>query len=235
MDDRQVELDDIVNSLKKRWKIVCIVTCIGVLISIIITFFLITPKYTVSTKLFIGKESTMDIENQKKDNVYNNNDIQMYQKILQTYADIIKTKTLVSTVISDNNLDLDRDDILQDLTVTAKDDTQIIEITYMNENPYIAKEVLESICNEFISYSSRLISNVNIQVVEEVFLPEKPSSPNKILNITIGFFAGFILGLLSALAFEYMDNTFDDRKKLEKEVGIAVIGDIPSFDLNNRG
>lgn len=234
MDDRQVELDDIVNSLKRRWKIICTVTCIGILISIIITFFLITPKYTASTKLFIGKESTEDVESQKNDSIYNNNDIQMYQKILQTYADIIKTKTLVSTVINNNDLDLKRDDILENLTVTAKDDTQIIEITYINENPYLAKGVLEAICNEFISYSNRLISNANIQVVEEVFLPEKPSSPNKALNITIGFFTGFILGLVSALAFEYMDNTFDDRKKLEREIGMAVIGDIPSFDLNNR-
>lgn len=230
MEEKELDLSDILNSLKKRWKIICSITIIGVIVSLMITFCLITPKYTVSTKLFIGKENA---ENQlsKSESDYSSNDIQMYQKILQTYADIIETRTLISTALEKEDIDLKSTDVLENLTVTPKDDTQIIEITYEDKNPYMAKEILEAISYEFINYSNILIPNANIQVVEEIFLPEKPSSPNKPLNIAIGFVVGLILGLLTALFLDYSDNTFEDKRKLEKEIGITVIGDIPNFDI----
>ena len=228
MEEREIDICDILTSLRKRWKVIALATALGIIISMVVTFLIITPKYTASTKLFIGKENS---ESVKDNNMYNNNDIQMYQKILQTYADIIQTRTLVTSSLEKNDINMNSIDVLKNLKVTPKDDTQIIEVTYVDEDPYRAKDVLESISNEFINYSSSLISNANIQIVEDIYLPEKPSSPNNVLNITIGFFAGLIMGLVLSLSLDYIDNTFSDKKALENGIGITVIGDIPSFDM----
>ncbi|MBE6048421.1 MAG: capsular biosynthesis protein [Clostridium sp.] len=228
MEEREVDIKEVLKSLQRRWKIVFFVTVLGILISMIVTFLVIEPKYTASTKLFIGKENSEGIANS---NNYNSNDIQMYQKIVQTYADIIQTRTLITSAMNDSNVDIDVSDILKNLKVTPKEDTQIIEVRYIDKNPYMAKLVLEAISNEFIKYSNTLISNSNIQIVEEIFLPEKASSPNNTLNIVIGFLFGIVGGVIFALLLEYIDNTFADKKKLEKEIGITVIGDIPSFDM----
>lgn len=228
MEEREVDIKEVLKSLQRRWKIVFFVTVLGILISMIVTFLVIEPKYTASTKLFIGKENSEGIANS---NNYNSNDIQMYQKIVQTYADIIQTRTLITSAMNDSNVDIDVGDILKNLKVTPKEDTQIIEVRYIDKDPYMAKLVLEAISNEFIKYSNTLISNSNIQIVEEIFLPEKASSPNNTLNIVIGFLFGIVGGVIFALLLEYIDNTFADKKKLEKEIGITVIGDIPSFDM----
>lgn len=228
MEEREIDICDILTSLRKRWKVIALATALGIIISMVVTFLIITPKYTASTKLFIGKENSESVSDK---NTYNNNDIQMYQKILQTYADIIQTRTLVTSSLEKNDINMNSIDVLKNLKVTPKDDTQIIEVTYVDEDPYRAKDVLESISNEFINYSSSLISNANIQIVEDIYLPEKPSSPNNVLNITIGFFAGLIMGLVLSLSLEYIDNTFSDKKALENGIGITVIGDIPSFDM----
>lgn len=228
MEEREIDLSDILTSLRKRWKVLVLSTVLGIIISLIVTFLIVTPRYTASTKLFIGKENS---ESVKDNNLYNNNDIQMYQKILQTYADIIQTRTLVTSSLEKNDIDMNSMDVLKNLKVIPKDNTQIIEVTYVDEDRYRAKEVLESISSEFVNYSNSLISNANIQIVEDIYLPEKPSSPNNILNVTIGFFSGVILGLVLSLSLEYIDNTFSDKKNLENSIGITVIGDIPSFDM----
>ena len=228
MEEREIDLSDILTSLRKRWKVLVLSTVLGIIISLIVTFLIVTPRYTASTKLFIGKENS---ESVKGNNLYNNNDIQMYQKILQTYADIIQTRTLVTSSLEKNDIDMNSMDVLKNLKVIPKDNTQIIEVTYVDEDRYRAKEVLESISSEFVNYSNSLISNANIQIVEDIYLPEKPSSPNNILNVTIGFFSGVILGLVLSLSLEYIDNTFSDKKNLENSIGITVIGDIPSFDM----
>lgn len=228
MEEREIDVKEVLKSLQRRWKIIVFITVLGILVSMIVTFLVITPKYTASTKLFIGKENSEGIADS---NNYNSSDIQMYQKIVQTYADIIQTRTLITSAMNDSNVDIDVGDILKNLKVTPKEDTQIIEVRYIDKDPYMAKLVLEAISNEFIKYSNTLISNSNIQIVEEIFLPEKASSPNNTLNIVIGFLFGIVGGVIFALLLEYIDNTFADKKKLEKEIGITVIGDIPSFDM----
>ena len=80
-------------------------------ISGILSFFVIKPVYETSTKLFIGKEES-------EDTVYNTNDIQMYQKLLQTYAQAIKTKDLVGRAINSLNYELEPSKVVGALTVT---------------------------------------------------------------------------------------------------------------------
>ena len=77
--------------------------------------------------LFIGKEES-------EDTVYNTNDIQMYQKLLQTYAQAIKTKDLVGRAINSLNYELEPSKVVGALTVTPVADTQILQIKYKSKN-----------------------------------------------------------------------------------------------------
>ena len=168
MNEEIIRIEDIVDVLRKRWKIIVSVTIIATIISAIISFFVISPKYEASTKLFIGKEQT-----QNADQSYNSNDVQMYQKLLKTYAEVITTNDLIERAIDDTNLNLKSSDVLGSLTVTPRADTQILEISYTNTDPEVAKEIVESLTKEFINYSVELIPNGNVKIIEEVRLPEK--------------------------------------------------------------
>ena len=63
------------------------ITLSATLISGILSFFVIKPVYETSTKLFIGKEES-------EDTVYNTNDIQMYQKLLQNLCSSYKKQKI---------------------------------------------------------------------------------------------------------------------------------------------
>ena len=49
------------------------------------------------------------------------------------------------------------------MTVTPRADTQILEISYINVDPVIAQEVVESVTENFINYSTELIPNGNLK------------------------------------------------------------------------
>ena len=74
----------------------------------------------------------------------------MYQKLLQTYAETIKTNEVVQAAINNTNADLTVSAVKGALTVTPVSDTQILQIKYQNKNPEVAKEILENITNEFV-------------------------------------------------------------------------------------
>lgn len=226
MNEEIIRIEDIVDVLTKRWKMILSITLAATLISAVVSFFLIAPKYEAGTKLFIGKENT-----QTQDQSYNNNDVQMYQKLLKTYAEVIMTKDLVGQAVESSDLDLKEEDVLKSLTVTPRADTQILEISYINVDPVIAQEVVESITENFINYSTELIPNGNVKIIESVRVPEKPVSPNKKMNIAIAFLLGLMVSIGLSFLIEFMDNTFKTKEHIENILDLPAIGVIPN-ELN---
>ena len=223
MEEQVISISEIFEALKKRWILIVSITLVATLISGVLSFFIIKPTYEASTKVFIGKE-----ENNQEG--YSTNDIQMYQKLLQTYAETIKTNEVIQAAINNTNADLSVKDIKDSLTVTPISDTQILQIKYQNKNPKEAKEILSNITNEFIILAKELVPNGNVRVIEAVQLPENPVAPNKTMNVAIAFLLGLMVSVGLVFLMEYLDNTFKSKENLEKELGIPVIGLIPSFE-----
>lgn len=226
MNEEIIRIEDIVDVLTKRWKMIFSVTLVATLISAVVSFFLIAPKYQAGTKLFIGKENTTS-----QDQSYNNNDVQMYQKLLKTYAEVIQTKDLVGQAIEQDNLDLDPEDVLKNLTVTPRADTQILEISYINVDPVVSQKIVESVTDKFIEYSTELIPNGNVKIIESVRIPENAVSPNKKMNIAIAFLLGLMISVGLSFLIEFMDNTFKTKEQIENILDLPAIGVIPN-ELN---
>lgn len=226
MNEEIIRIEDIVDVLTKRWKMIFSVTLVATLISAVVSFFLIAPKYQAGTKLFIGKENTTT-----QDQSYNNNDVQMYQKLLKTYAEVIQTKDLVGQAIEQDNLDLDPEDVLKNLTVTPRADTQILEINYINVDPVVSQKIVESVTDKFIEYSTELIPNGNVKIIESVRIPENAVSPNKKMNIAIAFLLGLMISVGLSFLIEFMDNTFKTKEQIENILDLPAIGVIPN-ELN---
>lgn len=226
MNEEIIRIEDIVDVLTKRWKMIFSVTLVATLISAVVSFFLIAPKYQAGTKLFIGKENTTT-----QDQSYNNNDVQMYQKLLKTYAEVIQTKDLVGKAIEQDNLDLDPEDVLKNLTVTPRADTQILEISYINVDPVVSQKIVESVTDKFIEYSTELIPNGNVKIIESVRIPENAVSPNKKMNIAIAFLLGLMISVGLSFLIEFMDNTFKTKEQIENILDLPAIGVIPN-ELN---
>ena len=224
MEEQVISLSEIFEALKKRWIMIVAITLTATLISGLVSFFVIDPVYETSTKVFIGKEES-------DETAYNTNDIQMYQKLLQTYAQAIKTRDLVGRAIDNLSYDLQENNVIGGLTVTPVTDTQILQINYKSKDPKEAKDVLKSVTQEFIKTSKELVPNGNVKIIEEVQLPENPVSPNKKMNIAIAFLLGLMVSVGLVFLLEYLDNTYKNKEQLEKELDIPVLGAIPDVDM----
>ncbi|HHD2584619.1 capsular biosynthesis protein [Clostridium perfringens] len=227
MEENTISLQEIAYALKKRWKLIALITIAATLVSAILSFFVIKPQYEAKTKLFIGKQETQE------NNAYNNSDVMMYQQLMKTYAELVKTSDLVNKAVKSANLDYNQNEIkgiLNNLTATPSADTQILDLSFKGGNPKEVLKVTEAITDEFILESKELIPNGNVQVIQKPQLPEHPVSPNKKLNILIGFVLGLMVGIGVVLLIEYLDNTFKSREELEKTLDLPIIGAIPDYD-----
>lgn len=224
MEEQVISISEIFEAIKRRWIIIVAITLTATIISGIISFFVIDPVYEASTKVFVGKE--------ENDNAaYNSSEINMYQQLLQTYAQAIKTKDLVNRAISGLKYDgLEARNVVESLTVNPISNTQILQIKYQSKDPNEAKDVLKSVTDEFIVTAKELVPNGNVRVIEEVELPQNPVSPNKKMNIAIAFLVGLMVSVGLVFLLEYLDNTYKNKEQLEKDLGIPVLGAIPDVE-----
>ncbi|AIY83637.1 capsular biosynthesis protein [Clostridium baratii] len=223
MNEENINIREIFLSLKERYKLILAITLSFTIISMLLSFFVIKPKYEASVKLFIGKQ-----ESKKTD--YDNNDVQMYQKLLTTYAEVLKTDDIIESSMKKIHMDENIKGVEKNLKVTPRADTQILEVSYTDTNKLEAANFLNSLTSNFMKESKKLIPNGNIQIIQKVKTPEKAVSPNKTLNILIAFILGLIVGVGVALLLEFLDNTFKSKDELEKALDLPVLATIPDVE-----
>lgn len=225
MEEQVISLEEIFEAIKKRWIMIVAITVVCTLVSGILSFFVIKPTYEVSTKVFIGKE-------ENDESGYSTSDIQMYQQLLQTYAQAIKTKDLVSRAVEGSKYEVEASSIVEGLTVTPITSTQILQIKYQSGNPKEALSILNDVTEEFIETSKDLVPNGNVRIIEAAELPESPVAPNKTMNVAIAFLLGLMVSVGLVFLLEYLDNTYKNKEQLEKETELPVLGAIPDLGDN---
>ena len=224
--DKTINIEEFIFIIKRRYKLIISMMILFGGISAVLSFFVIKPKYEVSTKIFVGKA-----EQEEK---YNNSDVQMYQQLIKTYSETIKTKDLVGNAIKNVNTIKTTGQVLGNITVTPIANTQILQVKYKDDDSKEAKEILSAITNEFINTSKTLVTNGNVKVIESVEEPKIPVTPKKCLNISMGIVIGLLAGVGISILLETVDNTFKDRDEIERVVGIPVIGIIPNQEFTRE-
>lgn len=220
-----INAQEIINSLIKRWKIIVIITLVFTILAAILAFLILRPKYETEMKLFIGKESNSENSN------YNNSEVVMYQNLMQTYSQLVTTDSVIEPSLKAANVPMkDMDKVVKGISVVQSSTTQILDIKYESADKATLVPIINAVTQSFIKQATKLIPGSNIQIVQNAQIPDGPSSPNKTLDIVIGFVLGLIIGIIAALGMEYLDNTIKSKEELEKIMDTPVIGMIPYND-----
>ena len=226
-------ISEVLGVIKDKWKNIVLIVLSFLLISSIYNIFFINKEYESNVKIFIGKQKFKNITE-----TYNNEEINLYQRLITTYSEVIKSKKLINESIKGSKMNylqdkyknINYDLLMENLTVNPIANTQIIEIKYKSLNPQQSYDLLYSITENLISYSKELYPNVNITILEQVHVNLKPLMNKKLTIIGLGLILGLIVGIGGIIGVMYLNNTYKNQKSLEEEIGLTVIGVIPKID-----
>ena len=227
------DISEVLGEIKDKWKNIVLIVLFFLLISSIYNIFFINKEYEANVKIFIGKQKFKNITE-----TYNNEEINLYQRLITTYSEVIKSKKLINESIKGSKMNylqdkyknINYDLLMKNLTINPIANTQIIEIKYKSLNPQQSYDLLYSITENLISYSKELYPNVNITILEQVHVNLKPLMNKKLTIIGLGLMLGLIVGIGGIIGVMYLNNTYKNQKSLEEEIGLTVIGVIPKID-----
>ena len=222
---REVKLEDIFETLKKNFRFILIITLLTTLVSVGITLFLIPPKYEASTKVYIGKEQFKNLSTN-----YTNEEVNMYQRLIKTYSELVKTKDLMKNSIKNGGQDIDVNEALSKVQATSVADTQILQIKYTSNSREESYNMVYGITEEFMKLSKKLYPSGHVYIIQQPVVPENPVGPNKTMNIAIGALLGMAMGIGIVVLKEYMNNTFTDKEELEEILQLSCIGVVPNME-----
>ena len=226
-------ISEVLDGIKDKWKNIVLIVLSFLLISSIYNIFFINKEYEANVKIFIGKQKFKNITE-----TYNNEEINLYQRLITTYSEVIKSKKLINESIKGSKMNylqdkyknINYDLLMENLTVNLIANTQIIEIKYKSLNPQQSYDLLYSITENLISYSKELYPNVNITILEQVHVNLNQLMNKKLTIIGLGLILGLIVGIGGIIGVMYLNNTYKNQKSLEEEIGLTVIGVIPKID-----
>lgn len=218
MEEQMMEIDlmeirDIV--FRRKW-LILFITLISTIAAVVVSFFVIKPVYESRASIVVGKESARIFYEDK----YTNSDIMMYQRIVKTYAEIAKSDIVIQKA-ADTLEDYTVNDIRNLITVVPKTDTQILEFKVKSHIPADAARITNACVKHFIVEANKVLPAGELNILDEAKTSYHAVSPNKKLNIAIGFILGFMASLGIVFLLQYFD------KKVRKEDQITQILDIP--------
>ena len=198
--EETIDLREYFGIIKKRSKLIIVITLIAMIASAVVSFFMLEPVYETNTTLIVNRNESVQNQNMTGDE-YN-----VAQKLAVTYGEIIKSRTVLDEVISKLNLVMTYGTLSSKVSVGQVGDTQILNIKVQDTDPKLATKIANTIPSVFTKEVKRITNANGVEVIDKAITPETPIKPNKLMNIAIAAVLGMMIGLFIVFLLEYMDN-----------------------------
>ena len=222
---------DIGEILKIIWKKkIYIILLIAVFaeLGILYTSYLVTPMYRSSTTLLLAQAAS-DSNTKNTVNTITTTDITLNSKLIATYSELIKSKSVVRQVISNLGIDVDEGKIEKSISVKAKENTEVIEITVSNENKTYSTKIANELANVFAKKVAEIYNINNVNIVDKAEDAYALYYIYKRKTTFIFAFIGVAISGLYVIAIYMLDNTVKNTDKIEKELEVPVLAVIPIY------
>lgn len=221
-EEMSLDIRDLFYIIRKRLKLIIIITLTCTLAAGIVSFFVLKPVYEAKTSIIVGKPQA----DEKTQTQYN--DVMMYQKLVKTYSEIAKSRAVAEKAVSKLDGKYTIDQIQGVVTVTSQTDTQILVIKAQNGEPQEAVNIANAVSQAFIEESKVVFpTGGDIQIMDKPQLPSAAVKPNKKLNLAIAFLIGLMSSVGLTFVLEYLDKTIKSEEDVARYLDLPVIGIIP--------
>jgi capsular exopolysaccharide synthesis family protein len=219
-----VDLRDYVRLLRVRRALIIACTLLGIAAAAALTL-AAKPVYAARAQLFVSA----DDRGGGVGTAYTGS--LFTQARVKSYAKVIDSPPIANAVIDELGLTMTADQLAAKVTADAPLDTVLLNVTVRDGNPVVAQRIANSVATNFTKLVGQLETQtqggqslVKLSVVKPAGLPRVPVSPNKKLNLALGFLVGISAGVGAAVARETLDQSVRGVEEMQSEFGLATLG-----------
>ncbi|MDK6810204.1 YveK family protein [Ligilactobacillus agilis] len=217
-----IDLGRLLLTLKKNLFSIIAWAVVGLIISLVVLFIFIEPKYSATTDILV---------NQKNDNVQTQYAAQQADLgAVTTYEDILKRSVILSPVLKEvrarDNYKGSLGDLQKSVSVSNETNSKIISVTVTDKDAYTAADIANTVAKTFKEKIVKMMKIDNVTIVSTAKPNATPVFPKKTLGALVGIVLGALIGVAIAIVRELTDKTVKDMDFLTDEVGLTSLGTV---------
>ena len=223
----EINIKDFLQYLKKYTILIIVLVCLFLGITFIYDSFIKKDKFTTYTTIVLVKDDSnaVNVRNYTPETI-NQTDIQLNQKLVSTYSQIIKSKLVLQQVIDKLNLNYSIDKINKEVVVEALDDTEILRISVTDGNSEMSANIANTISEVFESEITKIYNINNISVIDKAEVPKTPSNSSLVRDLIIAILAAGVVGVGTTFIIFYFDDTLRSVDLIDNEISLPLIAKV---------
>lgn len=222
-----IDLLEVLGIVRQHILVVILVTVLAAAAGFGVSRFLMVPQYEASALMIVNtrQDATANVTSDQ---------INSATKLVATYSIIIKSDTVLQQVINNLGLSLTYQELHDRVTVSAVDDTQVMQITVRSDNPEWARQVCEQITQISPDVILESVEAGSVKLISQAATNPDPVSPNVMRNTAVAGLLGLVLTLGVIILREMLDNKIKSEDDVRKYLELPVIGVIPDYEMGGK-
>lgn len=222
-----IDLLEVLEIVRQHILVVILVTVLAAAAGFGVSRFLMVPQYEASALMIVNtrQDATANVTSDQ---------INSATKLVSTYSIIIKSDTVLQQVINNLGLSLTYPQLQDRVTVSAVDDTQVMQITVRSDNPEWARQVCEQITQISPDVILESVEAGSVKLISQAAANPDPVSPNVMRNTAVAGVLGLVLTLGVIILREMLDNKIKSEDDVRKYLELPVIGVIPDYEMGGK-
>lgn len=206
---------------------ITVLTVVFAIGAFFVSRFLITPQFEAAVTIAVN---TRD----EAATIIASDQINAARQLVNTYAVVLTNDTLIDDIIRQLRLTDTISSLKSRISAEAVNQTQVMRITMRDRNPNTAKDVLDIIMSRAEELLITTVKAGSVEVVSPPRINYDPVSPRVNLNTAIGAGLGLFLAIAIVFLRKALRNNFISEEDVVNQLGLPVIGVIPSLDTQER-
>ncbi len=191
---------------------------------------LIKPSFRCGFNAYVNNQHAQSVDK----NSLTNQDLVAAQHLTKTLSYIIRSNTILSASLKSIDSDLTYEEFSKMVLTEIKDETELISVYVVNQDPQKAYDLANAIAKTAPSYMADIVEGSSMKIVDYPVYSDKKYKPNYQLYALMGFVAGFLVVMIIMIIRYFRDDSVKNENDIEMRFSIPVLGVIPDIEYSGQ-
>lgn len=189
------------------------------------TILFLAPKYEATSTIYVLSRS---------DSAINMSDLQIGTALTKDYIKVFKMWEVHEEVLSNLGLPYSYEHMQNNLSVVNESDTRMLDISFTSHSA----EEAATVANEYAKVASQYIADTmstdKPNIMSVALVPINPVSPNRTMNIMVGFLVGAVFACGIIIVQALMDDKYKSAEDIRKYTGLVNLASVPVEGISSE-
>ena len=216
-----LDIREFILTLKRHIKLILFLSLFFGCAGFALAQWIIPPRYESEAILVVNAAESSSSRSITYDQ------ISAAQQLVNTYAIIFTSDTVLDQVISSLQLSIDAEHLAKRITVESINNTEVIRLTVWDGNAETAAGIVNKITNVAPDVIIDTVKAGSVEIISDAKAEDESNFPDVKIFSGGGLGCGLLLSVLIALGLELFNHTFLSGDDIQRFLNLSVIGVIP--------